>query len=82
VTRYIKGLAKVIEKRGGKIFEQSAAFHIEGNHVKTVDGHTVKAKAVVMATNSPLNHNLLIHSRQEATHSYVVGLKVPKGSVP
>ncbi|KAG0612532.1 hypothetical protein M758_6G034900 [Ceratodon purpureus] len=79
---YLNGLAKAITKHGGQIFEQSAAFKIEGENVTTTDGHTVSAQALVLATNSPLNHNLLIHARQAADHSYVIGIKIPKGSVP
>lgn len=82
ICRYINGLAKAIEKRGGKIYEQTSAMKCEANEVSTTDGVTVKADAVVMATNSPLNHNLLVHARQSAYHTYAIGLKIPKGSVP
>ncbi len=41
----------------------------------------VTCKYVVHASNSPIHHNLAVHSRQTAYKSYVVGLKIPKGSV-
>jgi len=47
--------------------------------VTTIDGYTVKAKdAVVLATGSPINHNLALHPRQHPSRSYVLGFEVPK----
>ncbi|GLJ25667.1 hypothetical protein SUGI_0491660 [Cryptomeria japonica] len=78
---YINGVADAIVRRGGRIYEKSHVFEVEKNHVKTKDGVTVTAGAVVMATYSPLNHNLAVHARQTPNRTYVIGLKVPKGSV-
>ena len=36
----------------------------EGNQVSTDTGHKIKCDAVVLATNSPINHNLAVHARQ------------------
>lgn len=33
--------------------------------VSTTDGFTVEAPNVVLATNSPIHHNVLVHSRQK-----------------
>jgi hypothetical protein len=47
--------------------------------VETSDGVKVTAgKGVVMATCSPINHNLAVHARQEADRSYVVGIRIPE----
>ncbi|MCO5612682.1 hypothetical protein L7F22_066951 [Adiantum nelumboides] len=78
---YIDGLAKAIVRRGGKIYEQSRVSKNEARKVTTQDGVTVTAESVVLATHSPLNHNLAIHARQEAQRTYVLGFKVKKGSV-
>lgn len=37
----------------------------------------MEADNVVLATNSPIHHNLAVHSRQEPYRSYVVGLRIP-----
>ncbi|CAI5463281.1 unnamed protein product [Closterium sp. Yama58-4] len=75
---------------GGRIFEQTVAFREEGSVTGAGAGAVVASKegrgvvqagAVVLATNSPINHNLLVHARQPADRSYVVGLHLPKGSV-
>eukprot|EP00850_Spirogloea_muscicola_P004665 SM000020S06015 [mRNA] locus=s20:411811:415246:+ [translate_table: standard] len=77
---YIDGLADAFVRHGGKIFEQSRVKSQENSSVTTEDGFRVDAKDVVLATNSPINHNLAIHARQAAYRSYVVGLRVAKGS--
>lgn len=43
-----------------------------------LDGRAVRAGHVVLATNSPINRNLAIHSRQMAMRTYCVGLKIPR----
>lgn len=36
----------------------------DGGNVQTEDKHTVRSGALVLATNSPINHNLAVHARQ------------------
>eukprot|EP00897_Mesotaenium_endlicherianum_P005007 jgi/Mesen1/4534/ME000231S03793 len=80
---YINGLAEAVTRRGGRIYELSPYFSQEGTTVTTRDGRgIVDAGCVVMATNSPANHNLLVHARQKPDRSYVAGLKVKKGDIP
>ncbi|CAI5986568.1 unnamed protein product [Closterium sp. NIES-65] len=87
---YLNGVAGAFVWHGGRIFEQTVAFREEGSVTGTGAGVVVASKdgrgvvhagAVVLATNSPINHNLLVHARQPADRSYVVGLHLPKGSV-
>jgi Rieske Fe-S protein len=49
--------------------------------VTTAEG-TIRAQWVLIATNTPFNNLVVLHTKQAAYRSYVVGLKVPKGSVP
>src|SRR5690606_20991109 len=37
--------------------------------------------AVVVATNSPVNDKVAIHTKQAPYHTYVIGARVPKNSV-
>ena len=46
--------------------------------VKTKDGKEVGTPNIVLATSSPLHHNLAIHSRQHPYRSYIVGLRIPE----
>jgi glycine/D-amino acid oxidase-like deaminating enzyme len=82
LLQYLNGLARAITEKGAKIYEQTRVMSHDAHDVTTLEGHHVKARdAVVVATNSPIDHNLAIHARQSADRSYVVGLKIPKGSV-
>jgi nitrite reductase/ring-hydroxylating ferredoxin subunit len=50
--------------------------------VKTTDGRTVAAAAIVMATNTPINDRFAIHTKQAPYRTYVVAGRVQRGSVP
>ena len=83
--RYLSSLADVVVRNGGRIFGHTHVDHVEGGeraHVRTANGHVIHARAVVVATNSPINDRVVIHTKQAAYRSYVVGFRIPKGSVP
>ena len=42
------------------------------------DGPTVRAKCVVVATNTPINDWVTIHTKQAPYRTYVIGNLVPK----
>ena len=82
--KYLAGLAKAIRRDGGRIFAGTHASKIEGGDVariETSDGHIVTADAVVVATNTPVNDRYVIHTKQAAYITYVIGARVPRGSV-
>lgn len=82
--KYLKGLSECIIKAGGKIFTRTHVEEVHGGEkafVKTKDGFTVHADAIVVATNTPINDKLAIHSKQAPYRSYVIALEVPHGSV-
>jgi glycine/D-amino acid oxidase-like deaminating enzyme/nitrite reductase/ring-hydroxylating ferredoxin subunit len=83
--KYLKGLARAILRDGGKIYTGVHAEKIEDGEpakVTTSDGHVIHADNVVVCTNTPVNDWLIIHSKQAAYRTYVIGVRVPKGSVP
>jgi glycine/D-amino acid oxidase-like deaminating enzyme/nitrite reductase/ring-hydroxylating ferredoxin subunit len=82
--RYLNALAEAIEKKGGLLFTQThAAAFTDGApvRVKTSHGPIVSANALVMATNTPVNDRLAIHTKQAAYRTYVIGMPVPHGAV-
>ncbi len=81
--KYLAAMAKAIVEAGGRIFTESHADHIEGGDQATVEvgPHTVRAGAVVVATNTPVNDLVAIHTKQAPYMSYAIGARVPKGSV-
>ncbi|HZI65786.1 MAG TPA: FAD-dependent oxidoreductase, partial [Thermoanaerobaculia bacterium] len=87
VLEYVKGLARAIEANGGRIYRETHAGEIEGDSdtsafVRTTGGAIIRARAVVVATNSPVNDRVVIHTKQAPYRTYVVGARVARGSVP
>lgn len=83
--RYLTGLVRAIQRHGGRIFTHSAADEITGGErssVRTKDGKTVRAGAVIVATNSPITDRFAIHTKQAPYMTYVVGLQVAPGTIP
>ena len=82
--KYLAGLARAIRRGGGRIFTDTHAAKIEGGDMARIemsDGCVVTADAVVVATNSPVNDLLVIHTKQAPYMTYVIGARVPQGSV-
>lgn len=82
--KYLAGLAKAIKEKGGRIYTETHAKEIEGGkqaRVETAGGGVVTAAAVVVATNTPVNDLIAIHTKQAAYQTYVIGARVPRGSV-
>jgi len=83
--KYLAGLAKAIKEKGGRIYTQSHATEIEGGkqaRIETTGGGVVTAGAVVVATNTPVNDLIAIHTKQAPYQTYVIGAHIPKGSIP
>jgi Rieske Fe-S protein len=71
-------------RRGGRIFNGTHATEIVGGddaHVLTSTGASARCNYVVVATNTPVNDWVTIHTKQAAYRTYIIGARVPKGSV-
>jgi glycine/D-amino acid oxidase-like deaminating enzyme/nitrite reductase/ring-hydroxylating ferredoxin subunit len=82
---YLRGLARAIERDGGRIYNGSHVTSIDSGPpaiIKTAQGHTVTADWVLVATNTPINDRFAIHTKQAPYLSYVIGTRVPLDSVP
>ena len=83
--KYLSHLMGTIQQAGGQIFHETAVKQVEGGEralIQTVEGPSVSAEAVVVATNTPINDLFAIHTKQAPYLTYVIGLKVPRGSIP
>jgi len=85
--RYMAGLCEAIVRGGGRIFSEAHVTEINpgedsGFNVATQAGWEIHANLVVAATNSPITSIVTIHTKQAAYRSYVVALRIPRGSVP
>jgi len=82
--KYLNGLARAIVRDGGLLFSGAHAQSIEDGEpakVTTSDGHVITADSIVVATNSPVNDWIILHTKQAAYRSYVIAARVPRGSV-
>jgi glycine/D-amino acid oxidase-like deaminating enzyme/nitrite reductase/ring-hydroxylating ferredoxin subunit len=83
--KYLAGLAGAVRRDGGQIFTGTHVQSVEGGdraRISVEGGHTVTAHAAIVATNTPINDRMAIHTKQAPYLSYVIGASVPKGSVP
>lgn len=83
--KYLRGLTAAAEKLGVRFFGGTRAKKIEGGEHATVSmesGTTVTARAVVVATNTPVNDMYAIHTKQAPYRTYAIGIRVPANSFP
>ena len=84
VLKYLNGVADAAKQRGARIYNGTHVDRIAGGknaRVETSRG-TVTADAIVVATNSPVNDLVAIHTKQAAYRTFVVGARVRHGTVP
>jgi glycine/D-amino acid oxidase-like deaminating enzyme/nitrite reductase/ring-hydroxylating ferredoxin subunit len=83
--KYLAGLARAFRRHRGRIFGRThASAAVEGGDpckVPTKNGPTVSCKHVVVATNTPINDRVTMHTKQAPYISYAIGLKIPARSV-
>ena len=82
--KYTDGLTRAIERDGGRIFTRSHADKVEGGRPARVKvgPWEVTAEAVVVATNTPVNDLVAIHTKQHPYLTYAIGLRIGRGVVP
>ena len=76
--KYLAGLARAIENRGGRIYTGTHAETITGGKdAKVVTrGGAVSAGAIVVATNAPVNDLVVVHTKQAPYMTYVIAAPV------
>jgi glycine/D-amino acid oxidase-like deaminating enzyme/nitrite reductase/ring-hydroxylating ferredoxin subunit len=81
ILLYIKGLADAFIQLGGKIYTETKAESITKEGA-TGNGFKIKANHIVVATNTPVNDWVAMHTKQWPYRSYVIAAKIPKGKLP
>ncbi|HEX7176361.1 MAG TPA: FAD-dependent oxidoreductase [Pyrinomonadaceae bacterium] len=93
ILKYLDGVTRAFERLGGRVYTKTHAEKIEGDgggegegesraRVETSSRHAVTSDFVVVATNTPVNDLVSIHTKQAPYRTYVIGARVPSGSVP
>ena len=81
---YLHGLAGALQHRGVQIYSSTQAIEVSGGNaarVTTASGHAIAAGAIVIATNSPFNDLVAIHTKQAPYHTYVIGARVAPDAI-
>jgi glycine/D-amino acid oxidase-like deaminating enzyme/nitrite reductase/ring-hydroxylating ferredoxin subunit len=81
IMKYMRDIANAIIKMGGEIYTKTRAekINIKGS---ICNGYIVVADNIVVATNSPVNDFVTMHTKQTPFRTYVIGAKIPKGKIP
>jgi glycine/D-amino acid oxidase-like deaminating enzyme/nitrite reductase/ring-hydroxylating ferredoxin subunit len=84
--KYLRGVAGEIQKRNGRLYAHTVVEKVEedaeGVTVTTSNGKKVRAKFAVVATNSPINDRLTIHTKQAPYRTYAMAFTIPRGTIP
>jgi glycine/D-amino acid oxidase-like deaminating enzyme/nitrite reductase/ring-hydroxylating ferredoxin subunit len=81
--KYLKGLCGAIIRNGGQIFTETHVQEINPDGIKSVDGYTIKARNIVIATNAPIiDETSKIYDKQDAYRTYVIGARIKKDVIP
>lgn len=83
--KYLNGLVQAFVRNGGRIYGQTRASSIDAANtlqIVTTPNGKIRANAVVVATNTPFNDRVVMHTKQAGYRTYVIGVRVPKDSVP
>lgn len=83
--RYLHGLARAVERLGGRIHHGSHVEAVEDGapaRVRVRGGHAVTCESVIVATGAPVVDRVRLQTRIYPYRSYVAVARVPAGSVP
>jgi len=83
--RLLSGIAEQIAREGVRIHSHTHVKDIKGGAeaiVQTSGGAVVRCQHVVVATNTPMNTTLAMHTKQSGYQTYVLALAVERGVLP
>jgi glycine/D-amino acid oxidase-like deaminating enzyme/nitrite reductase/ring-hydroxylating ferredoxin subunit len=84
-TQYLQALVEILSTRGARFFTRTHASEVKGGspaEVTTRDGNKVIAGAVIVATNTPFNDWVVIHTKQAAYRTYAIAATIPAEALP
>lgn len=85
ILKYLSGLTNVLLNKDVSIYTHTKALDFKTGAINTVvteNGFTVSANHLVVATNTPVNDFVTIHTKNYPYRTYAIALEVPAGSVP
>ncbi|MCC6586274.1 MAG: FAD-dependent oxidoreductase [Bryobacterales bacterium] len=83
--RYLNALAERVAKMGGKIYSNTRVTEVQSGlpvaAVITAGGPVIKARHVVVATNTPINDLVSMHTKQAPYRTFAVAMRAPAGAI-
>lgn len=83
--RLLRAVAATLLEANARLYENTHATEIHGGpdaRVETEAGPTVKCAHVVVATNTPINNLVAVHTKQSGYQTYVAAFRVPARALP
>jgi glycine/D-amino acid oxidase-like deaminating enzyme/nitrite reductase/ring-hydroxylating ferredoxin subunit len=83
--KFLAGVVRELRGRGVKFYTDTRATKVQGGanaSVETEAGPVVRCSHIVVATNTPINDWVTIHTKQMGFQTYVLAFRVPKGTPP
>lgn len=84
-SRYMAGLWAAAARHGATFFGRTRAIEINGGmpaEIKTDRQHTIRANAIVIATNTPIHTRVAMHTKVAPYTTYAIAGIIPRGAVP
>jgi Rieske Fe-S protein len=82
---YLRALTRRLVESGVRLHAGTHATTVHGDAdaaVETKSGATVRCSHIVVATNTPINNRVAVHTKQAGYQTYVVALRVRAGVLP
>jgi glycine/D-amino acid oxidase-like deaminating enzyme/nitrite reductase/ring-hydroxylating ferredoxin subunit len=83
-VKFLNGLVEALRRRGAGLFQDTDVVKLEEKDgavlATTGDDDVIRARQVVVATNSPFHLMIPIHTKQAPYRTYVIAAPIPKGA--
>ncbi len=83
--RYLRGVAEAFVRRGGMLFANTAVTGVEEKNgaviIRTANNFSVQAANAVVATNSPINDRLALHTKLAPYRTYAMAVTIARDSI-
>jgi hypothetical protein len=82
--KYVEGLASAAKRAGARIYTGTEVGEVQGGasaHVMTTNGISVIAPFAVVASDTPFNDRIAMHTKQAAYRTYMIGVPVPSATI-
>lgn len=83
--RYLDGVVDAFTRLGGQCYTKAHVVDVEDGTpctVHTSGGQCIRAKHVIVATNTPVNDRFAMHTRQAPYRTYAIGARIHRDAMP